>query len=95
MNFLSRTILCCLRHGNTSFQMHLQIKPDDFVQSYNWAQAISGPLLGVSSNSPLLLGRELWSETRIALFQQSIDTRNSSYAVERPTGPCHVWEFLG
>ncbi len=67
---------------NTSFQMHLQIAPDDFISSYNWAQAISGPLLGVCTNSPLLLGRELWSETRIGLFQQSIDTRNSSFALE-------------
>jgi len=67
---------------NTSFQMHLQIAPDDFIASYNWAQAISGPVLGISTNSPLLLGRELWSETRIALFQQSIDTRNSSYALK-------------
>jgi CBS domain-containing protein len=67
---------------NTSFQMHLQIDPDDFVKSYNWAQAISGPVLGVCANSPLLLGRELWNETRIALFQQSIDTRSSSYALK-------------
>ncbi len=67
---------------NTSFQLHLQIEPDDFLSSYNWAQTITGPLLGICSNSPLLLGRELWSETRIALFQQSIDTRNSSHALE-------------
>ncbi len=67
---------------NTSFQMHLQIKPDDFISSYNWAQAISGPVLGASTNSPLLLGRELWSETRIALFQQSIDIRSFSNALK-------------
>ena len=67
---------------NTSFQMHLQIAPEDFAKSYNWAQAISGPVLGVCANSPMLLGRELWRETRIALFQQSIDTRNSSYALK-------------
>jgi CBS domain-containing protein len=67
---------------NTSFQMHLQIPPQDFISSYNWAQAISGPVLGISTNSPLLLGRELWNETRIALFQQSIDTRYSSYALK-------------
>ncbi|BDW92800.1 hypothetical protein MACH07_16320 [Flagellimonas marinaquae] len=60
---------------NTSFQLHLQIPPEDFVKSYNWAQAISGPVLGVCCNSPLLLGKELWRETRIALFQQSLDTR--------------------
>lgn len=67
---------------NTSFQMHLQISPDDFISSYNWAQVISGPVLSVCTNSPLLLGKELWSETRIALFQQSIDTRNASYALK-------------
>lgn len=62
---------------NTSFQSHLQIPPNEFVPAYNWALAISGPVLAISSNSPLLLGKELWSEIRIALFQQSIDTRHS------------------
>lgn len=63
---------------NTSFQMHLQINPNQFELDYNWAQAIAGPVLGACVNSPLLLGNELWSETRIALFQQSIDTRKIS-----------------
>ncbi|WP_375323453.1 CBS domain-containing protein [Flagellimonas sp. GZD32] len=67
---------------NTSFQLHLQIRPDDFVKSYNWAQAISGPVLSACCNSPLLLGRELWNETRIALFQQSMDTRKWTKAVK-------------
>ncbi len=67
---------------NTSFQMHLQIAPEDFASSYNWAQAISGPVLGISANAPLLIGRELWSETRIALFQQSVDTRSSTYTLK-------------
>lgn len=62
---------------NTSFQLHLQVPADRFVQNYNWAQLISGPVLAAAANSPLLLGRELWMETRIALFQQSIDTRSS------------------
>ncbi|HEY5692419.1 MAG TPA: CBS domain-containing protein [Cyclobacteriaceae bacterium] len=66
---------------NTSFQMHLQVDPEDMVSSYNWSQAIAGPLLSVCANSPLLLGRELWSETRIALYQQSVDTRKASYSL--------------
>ena len=64
---------------NTSFQAHLQIDPDDFANSYNWAQAVAGPILSVCTNSPLLLGKELWAETRIALFTQSIDTRASTH----------------
>jgi len=63
---------------NTSFQVHLQIDLDDIVDKYNWSQAIAGPILSIMTNSPILLGRELWSETRIALFQQSIDLRNKS-----------------
>ncbi len=67
---------------NTSFQMHLQIEAEDFIPSYNWSQAIAGPVLGIATNSPLLLGRELWNESRIALFRQSIDTRNTSFALK-------------
>jgi len=60
---------------NTSFQVHLQIRPDDFVRRYNIAQAVAAPVMAVSTNSPMLFGKRLWSETRIALFRQSIDTR--------------------
>jgi CBS domain-containing protein/gamma-glutamylcysteine synthetase len=62
---------------NTSFQVHLQIEPDDFVKMYNIAQAITGPVLAIAANSPLVFGKKLWHESRIAMFQQSIDTRSS------------------
>lgn len=64
--------------ANTSWQLHLQIDPNDFAEAYNWAQYISAPVLAASANSPLFFSRELWHETRIALFQQSIDTRRST-----------------
>src|SRR5690554_504724 len=60
---------------NTSFQIHLQIRPDQYRSFYNIAQLLTGPILAIAANSPLLFGRRLWYETRIALFQQSIDTR--------------------
>jgi CBS domain-containing protein/gamma-glutamylcysteine synthetase len=63
---------------NTSFQVHLQIKPDEFVRKYNIAQAIAAPVLAIATNSPMLFGKRLWAETRIALFRQSIDTRIAS-----------------
>ena len=66
---------------NTSFQSHLQIDPADFANTYNWAQAIAGPILSICTNSPLLMGRELWEETRIALFAQSVDTRASTFVL--------------
>lgn len=64
---------------NTSFQCHYQIQPHSFADSYNWAQLLAGPVLSVAANSPILLGRQLWAETRIALFQQSIDTRGKGF----------------
>lgn len=60
---------------NTSFQLHLQIDPREFVALHNWSQMISGPVLAMGTNSPLLFGKELWAENRIALFKQSLDTR--------------------
>lgn len=63
---------------NTGFQVHLQVSPEEFVTKYNIAQAITAPVLACSVGSPVLLGKRLWSETRIALFQQSVDTRQVS-----------------
>jgi CBS domain-containing protein/gamma-glutamylcysteine synthetase len=71
MKFDSPLLEAC----NTGFQVHLQVAPDDFVQKYNIAQAITGPALAAAVGSPFLFGKRLWSETRIALFQQSVDTR--------------------
>ncbi len=63
---------------NTSFQVHFQVGPDEFVRLYNAAQAAAPAVLAAASFSPLLFGKRLWAETRIALFQQSIDTRQAS-----------------
>jgi CBS domain-containing protein len=35
-------------------------------------------VLAAASNSPILFGKRLWKETRIALFQQAVDTRSSN-----------------
>jgi len=62
---------------NTSFQIHLQVDPDDFVHIYNIAQAVTAPVMAIAANSPIVFGRRLWHESRIALFQQSLDTRTT------------------
>ena len=60
---------------NTSFQVHFQVSVREFARCYNIAQVLAAPVLAAATNSPLLFGRQLWRETRIALFEQSVDTR--------------------
>ncbi|MEO0789591.1 MAG: glutamate-cysteine ligase family protein [Bacteroidota bacterium] len=63
---------------NTSYQVHLQVTPKTFVPLYNIAQTLAGPIIALSANSPMVFGKRLWHETRIALFQQALDVRSSS-----------------
>lgn len=65
---------------NTSFQVHFQVGPDEFAHLYNIAQAVTGPLLASCVNSPILLGKRLWHESRIAVFEHSIDARSEAHA---------------
>lgn len=81
----------CLPHlmletCNTSMQVHLQVDPGRLAHVYNIAQLVSGPLVALSANSPLLLQHRLWHETRIPVFEQTIDIRS---APDRQRG---VWQ---
>jgi len=64
---------------NTSFQVHFQVSPDDFARLYNIAQVVTAPLLAAAVNSPLLLGKRLWHETRISVFEYSVDARSTTH----------------
>jgi gamma-glutamyl:cysteine ligase YbdK (ATP-grasp superfamily) len=59
----------------TSVQLHQQVKPETFAARWNAAQTIAGVQVAIGANSPFFFGRELWRETRIALFEQATDTR--------------------
>src|SRR3954463_3114247 len=60
----------------TSTQLHTQVSPDNFAAYWNASQAISGIQLAIGANSPFLLGKQLWAETRIPLFEQATETRS-------------------
>ncbi len=73
-----------LRHGsplleacNTSYQVHLQVSPAEFVPMYNISQALAAPIIAIAANSPIVFGKRLWHESRIALFQQALDVRTT------------------
>ncbi len=63
---------------NTSYQVHLQVTPNDFAPLYNISQTLAAPVIAMAANSPLVFGKRLWHESRIALFQQAMDTRSSN-----------------
>ncbi len=66
---------------NSSFQVHLQVTPAEFARFYNIAQVVLGPVMSISTNSPIVFGRRLWAETRIALFRQAVDSRNKTHHI--------------
>ncbi len=62
-----------LEAATTSFQVHLQSAQRDAVRYFNASIIAAGPLVAVSGNSPLLFNMDLWDETRIPLFEQSVE----------------------
>ncbi len=72
-----------MESSGCSFQLHLQVEPQEFATMHNVAQLITAPVLAVAVNSPLCFGRRLWQENRIALFEGSVDSRS---AVQKKRG---------
>ena len=64
-----------LEGANTSYQLHWRVPAQTFANYYNAVQLATPIAIALAANSPSLLQHQLWDETRIALFKQSIDTR--------------------
>jgi len=64
-----------LEAAATSLQVHLDLPADGFAPAWNAAQLAAALQVAVGANAPLLLGRALWHETRVPLFEQVIDVR--------------------
>jgi hypothetical protein len=54
----------------------MQVPFDEAVDTYNAALWASMLVLGATPNSPLVLGKCCWQESRIGIFKQAVDTRN-------------------
>jgi gamma-glutamyl:cysteine ligase YbdK (ATP-grasp superfamily) len=83
-----------LESVTTSFQIHLQTSTQQSARLYNLSKVISGPMVAVSANSPYLFGHELWHETRIPVFEQSIDVGKTDYGTRVTFGKRYVEDSL-
>lgn len=68
-----------LESACTSLQLHLQTPVDMAARFFNASMIVSAPIVAAVANSPYLFGHELWDETRIPLFEQSIELGPSEY----------------
>ncbi len=73
-----------LESATTSLQLHLKVSVQDAVRYYNAAQIVSAPLVAAAANSPYLFGKDLWDETRIPLFEQSVEVGGFAGASRGP-----------
>jgi len=81
-----------LEAASTSFQLHLQVPPAIVSRTYNASVILSAPLVAIAANSPFLFGQPLWRETRIAIFEQSLQ---QTHGPERVTlGTSYVGEDI-
>lgn len=64
-----------LEGANTSLQLHYRVAPAAFARTFNAVQLATPVVLGIACNSPFMVGRRLWHETRIPLFKHAVDGR--------------------
>jgi len=75
-----------LEAAATSFQLHLKTPFSKIQQAYNAAILVTAPVVAACANSPFLFGRDLWAETRIPVFEQSVQSGGYAGASQ---GPLH------
>ena len=69
-----------LESATTSFQIHLKVNIDQGSRFYNASKMLSAPMVALSANSPYLFGADLWDETRIPLFEQSVWAKEKEFS---------------
>lgn len=82
LNILHRDVM--LESAATSLQLHLKVSPETAVRYYNASQIVSAPMVAAATNSPYLFGKDLWSETRIPLFEQAVEVGGFAAAARGP-----------
>ena len=73
-----------LESATTSLQLHVRVAPQHALRYYNASQILAAPMVAACANSPYLFGRDLWDETRIPLFEQSVEVGGFAGAARGP-----------
>jgi hypothetical protein len=84
LNFEDDSVM--LESAATSFQIHTQVPYEKAHHYYNASILLSAATVAISANSPFLFGKALWHETRIPLFEQSVDTGEGQKRVSFGSG---------
>lgn len=80
-----------LEAASTSFQIHLKTPARLAHRYYNASSVTSGPVLAAGVNAPYVFGLDVWRETRIPLFEQSVPLTDLAGRLGRVTfGDTHV-----
>jgi hypothetical protein len=66
-----------LESAATSFQIHIKIGARESARVFNASKLLAAASVAIGANSPYLFGRELWCETRVPLFEQSVSVGDS------------------
>lgn len=83
-----------LESAATSFQIHLKVGPREAGRFFNVSKLLSAPMVAACANSPYLFGRDLWEETRIPLFEQSVAVGGSDLTKRVSFGVRYVQESI-
>ncbi len=76
-----------LESAATSLQVHLKVALADASRYYNAFVLASAATVGLAANAPLLFGHRLWHDTRVAVFEQAVDTGGGPQRV-------YVWRWV-
>ncbi len=84
-----------LESATTSFQLHWQLPAKQAAHYYNASLLASSISVAIAANSPYLLGKQLWAETRIPLFEQAVEVGGYAGAAQGPLkrvsfGSCYL-----
>lgn len=79
-----------LEAAATSLQIHMQVPLAVAHHYYNASILVSAPMVAIAANSPYMFGKDLWSESRIPVFEQSVDVGGYNGASQ---GPVHRVSF--